>query len=219
MRALLLTLAGALALASCGKVDTVGGDNPGTTVYQAADRSYHLHYPDPPWRLPDSAYDYGSLLPVLVVKAVYLGHDLSFYTYELQVDRVGCSTPAQVAADEKNAATGQGQVVDFGVRDFENAAGDGASEFGTHDGPSGSLAALLSTKAQKTLKDHGYTLRARRTYFQATDPAGGCLRVLVLTAFDTDEDELSRLLRSFEPRAAEATAAHDAGAHDSGGAG
>lgn len=200
MRALLLTLAGALAVASCGKVDTVGGHFPGANLYQAPDRSYHLHYPDPPWRLPDPAVDYGALTPVLVVRGVYFSHDLSFYSYELQVDRLGCSSPAQLAADEKNAATGQGQVVEFGVRDFENAAGDVASEFGTRDGPNGSLAALLSAKAQKTLTEHGYTARARRTYFQATDAAGGCLRVLVLTVFDTEEDELNQLLRSFEPR-------------------
>ena len=219
MRALLLTLAGALAVASCGKVDTASGHYPGANLYQAADRSYHLHYPDPPWRLPDPTADYGALTPVLVVKGVYLSHDLSFYSYELQVDRLGCSSPAQLATDEKNAATGAGQAVDYGVRDFENSAGDEASEFGTHDGPSGSLKSLLSAKAQKTLDEHGYTVHARRTYFLATDGAGGCLRVLVLTVFDTDEDELRQLLRSFEPRPAEAAAAHDAGAHDAGGAG
>src|SRR5512138_988016 len=101
MRALLLIVAGALAVASCGKVDTVGGGFPGAKLYQAADKSYHLHYPDPPWALPDPTVDYGALAPVIVVKGVYFGHDLSLYVYELQVDRMGCTTPEQHATDEK----------------------------------------------------------------------------------------------------------------------
>jgi hypothetical protein len=216
MRALLVTLAGALAVASCGKVDTVGGHYPGAKLYQPAGGGYHLHYPDPPWTLADPTVDFGALTPELVARGVYLGHDLSPYFYELQVDRVGCSFPAQVATDEKNASVAAGEVVDFGVRDFENSAGDVASDYGAHDGPNGSLMALLSAKAQKTLKEHGYTVRARRTYFAATDAGGGCLRVLVLTVFDVEEDELTRLLGSFEPRL-QGTA--DAGAGADGGVG
>ena len=219
MRAFLLTLAGALAVASCGKVDTVGGQYPGAKLYQAVGGAYHLHYPDPPWAVADPTVDYGSLAPVLVVRGVYLGHDLSLYVYELQVDRVGCSAPAAVAAAEQSVAAGAGEVIDFGVRDFENAAGDVASEFGTHDGAGGTLKALLSTKAQKTLTDHGYTVHARRTYFAATDAGGGCLRVTVLTVYDVEEHALSYVLRSFEPRPAEVTAGSDGGTGHDGGAG
>ena len=53
MRALLLTLAGALAVASCGKLDTVGGHYPSMKLYQPAGGGYHIHYADPPWMLPD----------------------------------------------------------------------------------------------------------------------------------------------------------------------
>jgi hypothetical protein len=211
MRALLLTLAGALALASCGKVDTVGGHYPGAKVYQVVGGYYHLHYPDPPWSVADPTVDFGALAPVLVAKGVYFGHDLSLYSYELQIDRVGCASPAAQAAAEQAVASGAGEVIAFAVRDFENSAGDQGSEFGTHDGAAGTLKALLSAKAQKTVTEHGYTVRARRSYFAATDAAGGCLRVTVLTVFDVEEHELTYLLKSFEPRAAEVTPSADAG--------
>lgn len=199
MRALLLTLAGALSVASCGKLDTVGGHYPGAKLYQPAGGGYHVHYPDPPWMLPDPAADYGSLSPALVVKGVYLGTDLSLVVYVLQVERVGCSSPAAVAADERNVATAAGEVIDFGVRDFENSAGDVGREFGSHDG-SGSLKALLSAKAQKTITEHGLTVRVRRTYFQETDAGGVCFRVMLLSVYDVDEDEPTHMLGSFEPR-------------------
>jgi hypothetical protein len=217
MRALVLTLAGALTVASCGKLDTVGGHYPGTKLYQPTGGGYHLHYADPPWALPDPTVDYGSVTPVLVVRGVYLGTDLSakLMAYGLQVDRVGCASPAAVAADERNVATAAGEVVDFSVRDFENSAGDVGSEFGTHDG-SGSLKALLPASAQKNIDKYGFTVHARRTYFQATDAAGVCFRLLVLTIYDEDEHELSHMLGSFEPR--QQGAVTDGGAADRGAA-
>jgi hypothetical protein len=219
MRALLLTLAGALAVASCGKVDTVGGHYPGMKVYEPAGGGYHVHYADPPWTLPDPTADYGSLTPVLVVKGVYLGTDLSLVAYDLQVDRVGCASAEAVATAEKATAVGAGEVVDFGVRDFENSAGDVGSDFGTHDG-SGSLKALLPAKAQKTITEHGFTVQARRVYFATTDVAGQCFRILMLSVYDLDEHEPTFMLGSFEPRAQGAAhgGATDGGAADGGAA-
>jgi hypothetical protein len=212
MRTLALTLAGALAVASCGKLDTVGGHYPGTKLYSPEGSGYHLHYPDPPWALPDPAIDYGSVTPVLVVRGVYLGTDLSakLMVYGLQIDRVGCASAAAAATDARNAAVAEGEVVDFGVREFENSAGDVGSEFGTHDG-SGSLKALLPSSAQKTIDEHGFTVHARRTFLQTTDATGTCFRLLVLSIYDVDQEELSHMLGSFEPRQSGDVSHPDAG--------
>jgi hypothetical protein len=199
MRALLVTLAGALVAASCGKLDTVGGHYAGMRVYQPAGGGYHIHYADPPWALAEAGADYGSLQPVLVVKGVYLGTDLPLVVYQLQVDRVGCSSPGSAATDARSAAFKEGEVVDFEVRDFKNSAGDVGSEFGTHDG-SGSLEALLPPKAQQTISEHGFTARVRRTFFRTTDTTGECFRVLVLSIYEVDEHDLTFMLGSFEPR-------------------
>jgi len=199
MRALLLTLAGALAVASCGKLDTVGGHYPGMRLFQPASGGYHIHYADPPWSLAEADHDYGALQPVLVVKAVYLGVDLSLVAYDLQVDRVDCESAAAAASEARNAAAAAGEVIDFGVRDFENSAGDVASEFGTRDG-SGSLKALLPAKAQSTVDEQGFTIRARRTFFEVGAAGPGCFRVFVLSIYELDEHDLSFMLGSFEPR-------------------
>jgi hypothetical protein len=199
MRALLLTLAGALAVASCGKLDTVGGHYPGMRLLQPAAAGYHLHYADPPWSLAEADADYGALQPALVIKAVYLGVDLSLVVYDLQVDRVDCVSAVAAASDARDAAAAAGEVIDFGVRDFESSAGDVASEFGTHDG-SGSLKALLPGGAQTTIEKNEFTVRARRTFFEAGAAGQGCFRVFVLSIYELDEHDLSFMLGSFEPR-------------------
>jgi hypothetical protein len=209
MRAILLGFAGVLALGllvgSCGNLDTVGGHYPGMRVYEAPDGSYHLHYADPPWTEAETGVGYGSLAPVLVAKAVYLGVELDLEAYLLQVDPVACVSAAAAAASDRALAVAAGEVVTVDLRDLRNTAGDEGSELITSDG-SGSLAALLSGGAQKTIADNGFTVRARRVYFPVADAAGTCFRVLVLSVYDLDEPDLTFMLRSFEPRGQDAAA-------------
>ena len=82
------------------------------------------------------------------------------------------------------------------------AVGDAGQDFGSYGGQ---LAAQLPASVQKILKDNDFTVRARRVAID--DEKGGCFRLVVVSIYEVDEPDLSHMLRSFEPRAADSVAA------------
>jgi len=136
---------------------------------------------------------------VLVVRAVYLGVDVSLVSYQLELERLGCLSPEEAAQASLEGAVAEGERSLQGVHVFRNQAGDEGAEYVTLD-EAGSLAARLSPKMQAVVEDQGFVLSARRIFLGIAP--GECVKLSLVSVYDLDEPEVEYMLSSFEPRPA-----------------